>query len=166
MRTRAPITDSGQYLTSVGTPSHFSASEFACRCGACSFTDVDQGLIDGLEALRALAGSPIKIVSGIRCPAHNSSPSVGGKPASKHLPDSNGISGAADLKAVGSEAPSSGLMFLLSLSVSSFGGRGLGGSTIHVDSRPARASWTYGTRAGQKPERWIASLIDEDFKGG
>ena len=59
---------------------HFSKKELACRC--CGRLMVDRRLIDALEALRQLAGVPIVIHAGYRCPAHNRE--VGGVPNSEH----------------------------------------------------------------------------------
>lgn len=53
---------------------HFSAREFACKCGGklkdCQRTLILRDLLQSLEALRAAAG-PIPIVCGYRCPEHN-----------------------------------------------------------------------------------------------
>lgn len=59
---------------------HFSKKELASRCSG--RVKVDPRLLDGLEALRQLAGVPIVIHAGYGCPAHNHA--VGGVPNSEH----------------------------------------------------------------------------------
>lgn len=60
---------------------HFKSSEFDCpHCGKVS---VDAKLLQRLEALRAIVGKPLPIVSGYRCPTYNAA--VGGAPRSKHM---------------------------------------------------------------------------------
>jgi hypothetical protein len=97
------------------------------------------------------------VVSGIRCPKHNDN--VGGAEHSQHLPDANGISGAADLY---SDGVSSGRFFLLALG-NDVPGRGMGATKVHLDSRDTPASWMYGDYSGVKPEMWIAKLIEVEF---
>lgn len=63
---------------------NFSRREFACKCG-CGFDDVSRELVEGLQQLRDLAGKPITVTSGCRCPKHNASPKVGGVKNSQHL---------------------------------------------------------------------------------
>ncbi len=73
---------------------HFTAAEFACRCG-CGFGlragDVSQDLVVRLEAMRAAAQAldvvnlwpgGLEITSGCRCEAHNAE--VGGSRGSAH----------------------------------------------------------------------------------
>jgi len=61
---------------------HFRRGEFACRCG-CGADGVDRRLVESLETVREVLGRPMRIVSGVRCAAHNAA--VGGKPGSAHL---------------------------------------------------------------------------------
>jgi len=65
---------------------HFDSTEFECHCG-CGFGnnegDVHPDLVERLETLRAIAGVPLRINSGCRCPAHNAD--VGGVPNSQHV---------------------------------------------------------------------------------
>jgi uncharacterized protein YcbK (DUF882 family) len=59
---------------------HLSPKEFECRC--CGRLELHQNLLDGLEALRNLAGVPVIIHAGYRCPQHNLE--VGGVAGSEH----------------------------------------------------------------------------------
>src|ERR1700757_3131676 len=59
---------------------HFSRKEFECRC--CGRLKLDQRLLEGLDTLRKLAGVPVIIHAGFRCPEHNQE--VGGVPNSEH----------------------------------------------------------------------------------
>ncbi len=106
---------------------HFSRHEFACsHCDA--LVHIDHGLIRVLEQIRALTGDPLPIVSGYRCPRHNSA--VGGKPQSQHL-----LGRAADIPR-GRATEEQAVMA---------GARGTGtkaGWVIHVDPRLGpRARW-------------------------
>lgn len=60
---------------------HFSEAEFACRC--CGMVMVQPELINKLEHLRQLAGAPVLVNSGYRCPAYNRA--VGGAANSYHM---------------------------------------------------------------------------------
>jgi hypothetical protein len=55
---------------------HFSRKVFECRC--CGRLQLDSHLVEGLEAVRTLAGVPVVINAGYRCPHHNQE--VGGVP--------------------------------------------------------------------------------------
>lgn len=48
----------------------FNRYEFRCRCG-CGAAPVDQRLVDGLEAIRAIVKLPVILTCGYRCPKHN-----------------------------------------------------------------------------------------------
>lgn len=66
--------------------SHFSKTEFKCKCGGryCNGypATVNTKLINILESLRAYYGKPITITSGLRCARHNAN--VGGVSNSAH----------------------------------------------------------------------------------
>lgn len=66
---------------------NFALSEFACKCGKCKIpADVQanlEKLAPVLQAIRDHFKTPIQIVSGYRCPAHNAA--VGGAKASFHM---------------------------------------------------------------------------------
>lgn len=89
-KTAAAITTSirrkGQGLGDLSA--HFSAAEFACKCGGrepgCLRTRVHRQLLIDLEAHRAEhAPAGLVIVSGYRCPRRNAQ--VGGAAVSQHL---------------------------------------------------------------------------------
>lgn len=66
---------------------HFSASEFACKCG-CGFGtgvgDVSPRLLIACEGVRRTLGSkPLRVLSGCRCEKHNRD--CGGEECSAHL---------------------------------------------------------------------------------
>lgn len=159
MRIEATMASDGQLMTSWGARSHFNITEFLCKCGVCVYNRVDQILIDQLETIRLQLAKPITVVSGIRCPKHNEQ--VGGAKHSRHLPDANGISGAADLY---SDGVSSARLFMLAVE-NQIPGRGIGTTKVHIDSREKPASWMYGKYNGKKPEEWIISLVENAFKG-
>ena len=59
---------------------HFTVSELSCR--HCRLVYVTPPLLIMLEKLRGLAGVPLDIASGYRCPGHNAR--IGGASKSKH----------------------------------------------------------------------------------
>ncbi len=111
---------------------HFSRDELQCRC--CGRLQLDSRLLEGLEALRALAGVPVIIHAAYRCPRHNQE--VGGVPHSQHT---RGL--AADLRL---EGVSLQRMYELALEVPQFAQGGVGvydGGFLHVDVRQQSARW-------------------------
>jgi uncharacterized protein YcbK (DUF882 family) len=108
---------------------HFMTWEFRCRC--CKVVKVDENLINALEELRELAGGPIYITSGYRCPAHNKA--VGGAKNSYHM---KGMAADVWSRAVSSEniARYAGMVPLIK-------GIGLYRNFTHVDVRDKRAYW-------------------------
>lgn len=112
---------------------NFSRHEFHCRC--CSRAELNPRLVEALQALRDLAGRPIRITSGYRCPDHNRA--AGGSKRSQHL-----LGNAADI-VIGAHEPVE--MFCLANEVAAFRNGGIGlypeDGFIHVDVREARASW-------------------------
>lgn len=111
---------------------HFSRSELQCRC--CGRLQIDSRLLDGLEKLRALAGVPVVIHAGYRCPEHNAA--VGGVPHSEHT-----LGLAADVALPGLSLQR---MYELALKVPQFAQGGIGvydGGFLHVDVREHRARW-------------------------
>ncbi len=111
---------------------HFSRKELECRC--CGRLVVNHTLLDGLEALRKLAGVPVIVHAGYRCPQHNQD--VGGVPKSEHT---RGL--AADIRLPGLSLQR---MYELALEIPQFAGGGIGaydGDFLHVDVRGHRARW-------------------------
>jgi|SRR4029077_915834 uncharacterized protein YcbK (DUF882 family) len=111
---------------------HFSRKEFECRC--CGRLVLDDNLLDGLEALRRLAGVPVVVNAGYRCRQHNQE--VGGVPNSQHT---QGL--AADIRLPGLSLQR---MYELALEVPQFSRGGIGaydGDLLHVDVRDHRARW-------------------------
>ncbi len=111
---------------------HFSKAEFACHC--CGELKIDKALIDALEQLRGLAGKPVLIHDGYRCPTHNQA--VGGVSDSEHT---RGM--AAD---VGIPGFTLQRMYELALQIPALAGGGIGvydGGFLHLDVRPQAARW-------------------------
>jgi hypothetical protein len=111
---------------------HFSKAEFACHC--CGELQIQTALIDALEQLRALAGKPIVVHDGYRCPAHNQE--VGGVSDSEHT---RGM--AADISIPGLSLQQ---MFEFALQVPTFLNGGIGaydGSFLHLDTRLHPSRW-------------------------
>jgi len=111
---------------------HFSRRELQCRC--CGRLQIDSRLLDGLEKLRAQAGTPVVIHAGYRCPEHNAA--VGGVPRSEHT-----LGLAADIVLPGLSLQR---MYELALEVPQFAQGGIGvydGGFLHVDVREHRARW-------------------------
>jgi uncharacterized protein YcbK (DUF882 family) len=111
---------------------HFSRKEFECCC--CGRLVLDDNLLDGLEALRKLAGVPVVVNAGYRCRQHNQE--VGGVPNSEHT---RGL--AADIRLPGLSLQR---MYELALEVPQFSRGGIGaydGDFLHVDVRDHRARW-------------------------
>jgi len=84
--------------------SYFTTGEFTCPCGSCTFgskeSDIDKRLIDKLNILRILYGSPLVVTSGARCAQYNAE--EGGAVNSAHLPHSQtGQCRAADILVAG-----------------------------------------------------------------
>jgi len=112
---------------------NFSRHEFACKC--CGDIKVDPRLLIALQDLRNLAGVPIKVLSGYRCPVHNRE--VNGSKYSQHL-----LGKAADIVVEGLTV---GGMYPLALLIDDFAMGGIGQypeqGFIHVDVRKKKARW-------------------------
>jgi uncharacterized protein YcbK (DUF882 family) len=111
---------------------HFSKKDLACRC--CGRLRVDPRLIDALEALRQLAGAPIVIHAGYRCPTHNQA--VGGIPNSEHT---RGLAADIDIPGLNLQQ-----MYDFACEVLEFAEGGIGAydtNFLHVDVRDHRARW-------------------------
>ena len=112
---------------------NFSRHEFECRC--CGRAEINQRLVDALQELRDLAGLPVRVTSGYRCPEHNQA--IGGATRSQHL-----LGTAADIVVRGM-IPAE--MYRLAEDIEAFHNGGIGvypdKGFIHVDVRDRRARW-------------------------
>lgn len=137
---------------------HFSRSELQCRC--CGRLQLDSRLLDGLEQLRRLAGAPVTVHAGYRCPQHNQA--VGGVPHSEHT---LGLAADIDLPGLSLQR-----MYELALEVPQFAQGGIGvydGGFLHVDVRERRARWArvsgkyVGVGALVREPEWMAKGPEE-----
>jgi uncharacterized protein YcbK (DUF882 family) len=121
---------------------NFSRHEFACRC--CGRAEINQRLVDALQELRDLAGLPVRVTSGYRCPEHNQA--IGGATRSQHL-----LGTAADIVVRGMTPAE---MYRLAEDIEVFRNGGIGvypdKGFIHVDVRDGRARW------GQLDGKYVA----------
>ena len=112
--------------------SHFTRQELACR--HCGDLKVDEQLVSALESLQELAGSPIAVKDGYRCPEHNES--LGKVAGSEHT-----LGWAADISIPGRTLQE---MYELALRVPSFADGGIGvydDGYVHVDVRKGKSRW-------------------------
>lgn len=65
------------------TAKYFTAKEMMCKCG-CGKSDMDQGFMYLLDAIRDMYGKPIIITSGYRCINHPAEASKSGSTSGAH----------------------------------------------------------------------------------
>lgn len=109
---------------------NFSSREFACKhCGALR---LDPALPAALQALRDLAGRPIIVLSGYRCPDHP-------EERRKTTPGMHAQGKAADVLLRGHTLRRA---YDLAAALGLFGGIGIyDGGFLHLDLRPTPARW-------------------------
>ena len=124
----------------MSKPTHytrnFSRREMACKCGCSVPTGIDanlQRLANALQELRDLAGVPLVVTSGYRCPRHNEA--IKGARASQHT-----LGLAAD---IWSKYLTPQELYDLAEKIPAFANGGIGKYSrwIHVDVRNGRARW-------------------------
>lgn len=121
---------------------HFFSTEFDCHgVGCCTKTIVNEKLIEYLEKIRTHFNAPITITSPYRCPVHNSRPSVGGAPGSRHTKGD-----AADIVVKG-VAPKIVAQYAESIGILGIGlyETASDGYFVHIDTRDYKSFW-YGQK--------------------
>lgn len=129
---------------------NFGPDEMACQCG-CGYGrqvgDVDEGLLDMLEMIRADVDQPVFVRSGARCVQHNED--VGGVDGSAHspLPDRPACT-AADIALGYHHGPYRHRLLGAAFRAGATG-VGVAITYVHVDKdhvKPRPAAWTYPTK--------------------
>lgn len=114
---------------------HFSAREFACKCGGrysgCRRIWTTRAALQLAERIRRIKDRPFTPVSGCRCTQHNRA--VGGATQSKHLLG-QGFDIPSSLGLTRTQARQAGALGI------GYGGRT--GRVIHTDTGPSR-TWVY-----------------------
>lgn len=126
--------------TSKQLSAHFNSTEFDCHgSGCCTQTVINEKLIEHLEKIRTHFNVPITITSPYRCPVHNSRPSVGGAPGSRHTKGD-----AADIVVKG-VAPRMVAQYAESIGILGVGlyETDKDGYFVHIDTRDYKSFW-YG----------------------
>lgn len=118
---------------------NFNLSEFASHDGAPTPPEVLanlQELANNLQVLRDYLGTPLKINSGYRSPAHNKA--VGGAKFSQHV-----LGKAADISSnkYTHEQIHAAILHLIKEGKMKEGGLGIYNSWIHYDTRGTEARW-------------------------
>ena len=116
---------------------HFKASEFRCGCGCgLGYDQMQDDILELLDACREQAGIPFVITSSIRCVAHNEA--VGGADRSAHL-----TGHAVDISAKTGAQRRAILKAALALDAPRIG---VAKDFIHIDTAPnlvRNVVWTY-----------------------
>ena len=116
---------------------YFKKSEFVCKCGGkyCNGypAEVDLGMVEIADKIRAHFGKPISVNSGLRCKTHNAN--VGGVSNSQHL---YGI--AADLGKPSGVTPAQ-MAAIAEEIMGNTGGIGIYSWGIHIDTRITKSRW-------------------------
>lgn len=136
------------HIFRVQLTTHFRDTEFLCKCGRCPPpTDIFRlrlfELAAVLEKVRLVVGSPLTVISGHRCEAHNKA--VGGAEDSRHL-----YGDAVDIKVANERWPGERLrgVFEALIALEEIPDGGLGTYpdakrrfTVHYDLRGEHARW-------------------------
>lgn len=131
---------------------NFTVSEFSCRDGS-DAVYIDTKLIEILQKIRDHFKSPVIINSAYRTPSYNAK--VGGVANSQHTKGT-----AADIVVKG-VLPKEVAFFAESIMIN-FGGIGLYGNFVHIDTRNSRARWeNYGT---EKTVKGFYKTVDTTVK--
>ena len=113
---------------------NFTEKELACPC--CDGYDMDEILLNRLQAYRDLLGFPLIITSGYRCSVHNQE--VGGGDSSQHL-----FGKAVDIKINKFNAATRYRLIKTAFEMG-FMGIGIGKNHFHLDIREGeKKSWGY-----------------------
>ena len=102
---------------------YFSAVELRCRCGKCDGGEMGDAFMGKVIAIREVVG-PLIVVSGFRCPAHNSNE------ASTGLEGPHTTGRALDLKAASSSARFAIMREAMNQGMTRFG---VNRTSLHID---------------------------------
>ena len=112
---------------------NFTSEEVSCKCG-CGNDNISIPLMQRVQIIRWLVNRPLLVTSGVRCPAYNLTPEVGGEPDSEHVPTPNRPGEGIDLKVEDSKLRRK-IVFLATI----LGLRiGDGPGFIHLGIRPSK----------------------------
>ena len=120
---------------------YFISSEMDCPCSHCSYTFIDQNLVDGLDRLRDILGDRLIITSGYRCDYYQAHlKEKGFETAKGRSQHQDGC--AADVRS----DSRSGADLTVFAAEAGFNAIGTGKDWIHVDTRREKERrWTYTT---------------------
>ena len=116
-------------MNNIKISKNFTLREFECKDGS-HLVKVDHNLVNKLQQLRDIIKKPIIINSAFRTVSHNKK--VGGTSNSQHL-----LGKAADIRVTGM-SPKELAKYCEKIG---FGGIGIYGSFVHVDTRDKPARW-------------------------
>lgn len=111
---------------------HFNEYEFECHCGKCILIRPPAELLEILEDVRSHFGRPVTIMSGYRCPTHNSN--IGGATHSQHK------KGTASDIIVSGIPPNTVHSYLVNKYPNQYG-IGKYSKFTHIDVRKNKARW-------------------------